>query len=90
MFIQPDYLSIAIQKLKPDSEYKFNEQDYSSIEWFKLEGEAPTQAEIDAAIEQVKADEAQAEIDKAAKKATAEAKLVALGLDLEDLRALGL
>ena len=90
MFIQPDYLSIAIQKLKPDSEYKFNEQDYSSIEWFKLEGEAPTQAEIDAAIEQVKADEAQAEIDKAAKKATAEAKLVALGLDLDDLRALGL
>ena len=90
MFIQPDYLSIAIQKLKPDSEYKFNEQDYSSIELFKLEGEAPTQAEIDAAIEQVKADEAQAEIDKAAKKATAEAKLVALGLDLEDLRALGL
>ena len=90
MFIQPDYLSIAIQKLKPDSEYKFNEQDYSSIEWFKLEGEAPTEAEIDAAIEQVKADEAQAEIDKAAKKATAEAKLVALGLDLDDLRALGL
>jgi hypothetical protein len=90
MFIQPDYLSLAIQKLKPDSEYKFLEQDYSSIEWFKLEGEAPTQAEIDAAIEQVKADEAQAEIDKAAKKATAEAKLVALGLDLDDLRALGL
>ena len=90
MFIQPDYLSLAIQKLKPDSEYKFNEQDYSSIEWFKLEGEAPTEAEIDAAIEQVKADEAQAEIDKAAKKATAEAKLVALGLDLDDLRALGL
>ena len=90
MFIQPDYLSLAIQKLKPDSEYKFHEQDYSSIEWFKLEGEAPTQAEIDAAIEQVKADEAQAEIDKAAKKATAEAKLVALGLDLDDLRALGL
>ena len=90
MFIQPDYLSLAIQKLKPDSEYKFLEQDYSSIEWFKLEGEAPTEAEIDAAIEQVKADEAQAEIDKAAKKATAEAKLVALGLDLDDLRALGL
>jgi hypothetical protein len=90
MFIQPNYLSLAIQKLRPDSEYKFLEQDYSSIEWFKLEGEAPTQAEIDAGIEQVKADEAQAELDKAAKKATAEAKLVALGLDLDDLRALGL
>lgn len=89
MFIQPDYLSLAIQKLKPNSEYKFNEQDYSTIEWFKLEGKAPTQAEIDAAIEQVKADEAQAELNKAAKKASAEAKLLALGLDLDDLRALG-
>jgi hypothetical protein len=90
MFIQPDYLSLAIQKLRPDSEYKFLEQDYSSIEWIKLEGEAPTQAEIDSAIEQVKADEVQAELDKAAKKAAAEAKLVALGLDLDDLKALGL
>jgi hypothetical protein len=34
--------------------------------------------------------EAQAELDKADKKAVAEAKLVALGLDLDDLKALGL
>ncbi len=90
MSIQPDYLSLAIQKLKPDSEYKFNEQDYSSIEWIKLEGKAPTQAEINAAIEQVKADEAQAEIDKAAKKTAAQAKLAAVGLTADDLAALGL
>ena len=32
----------------------------------------------------------QAELDKAAKKATAEAKLAALGLEPDDLRALGL
>ena len=32
----------------------------------------------------------QAKIDALAKKAAAEAKLVALGLDLDDLRALGL
>jgi len=90
MFIQPDYLSLAIQKLKPDSEYKFLEQDYSTIEWFKLEGSAPTKSEIDEAIEQVKADETQAEIDRAAKKAAAEAKLAALGLTADDLKALGL
>ncbi len=90
MFVQPNYLSLAIQKLCPDSEYKFSDQDYSTIEWIKLEGEAPSQAEIDAAIEQVKADEAQAEIDKAAKKAAAEAKLAALGLTADDLKALGL
>jgi hypothetical protein len=62
------YLVKAIQKLKPTSEFSFTENDYSTIKWDILEGEAPTQAEIDAAIEEVKADEAQAELDKAAQK----------------------
>ena len=84
------YLTKAIRLLKPNSEFSFTDNDYSTIKWDVLDGEPPTQAEIDAAIEQVKADEAQAELDKAAKKASAEAKLVALGLDLDDLRALGL
>ena len=84
------YLVKAINKLKPNAEFSFTENDYSTIKWAVLDGDAPTQADIDAAIEQVKADEAQAELDKAAKKASAEAKLVALGLDLDDLRALGL
>jgi len=85
-----NYLVKAIQKLKPTAEFSFTGDDYSTIKWDVLEGEPPTQEEIDAAIEQVQADEAQAEIDKATKKANAEAKLVALGLDLDDLRALGL
>ena len=85
-----DNLLKAINKLKPDAEFSFQDNDYSTIKWDVLEGNAPTQAEIDAAIEQVKADETQAEIDKAAKKAAAEAKLVALGLDLDDFKALGL
>lgn len=80
----------AIKYLKPNAEFSFEEADYSSIKWDVLEGDAPTQDEIDAAIKQVKADEAQAQAEKAAKKAAAEAKLVALGLDLDDLRALGL
>jgi hypothetical protein len=84
------YLVKAIKKLKPSAEFSFTEDDYSTIKWDILEGKAPTEAEISVAIDEVKADEAQAELDKAAKKATAEAKLVALGLDLDDLRALGL
>jgi len=88
--MQKDYLFLAIKNLKPNSEFTYQEQDYSTIKWDVLEGEAPTQAEIDAAIEQVKADEAQAELDRAVKKSVAEAKLVALGLDLDDLKALGL
>jgi hypothetical protein len=83
-------LNKAIKYLRPDAQFSFSNCDYSTIKWDVLEGDAPTQAEIDAAIEQVKANEAQAELDKAAKKASAEAKLVALGLDLDDLRALGL
>ena len=88
--MQKDYLFLAIRSLKPSSQFTYKEQDYSSIKWDVLEGEAPTQAEIDAAIEQVKIDEAQAEAAKAAKKAAAEAKLEALGLTPEDLKALGL
>jgi mannose-6-phosphate isomerase-like protein (cupin superfamily) len=84
------YLSRAIQKLKPGSEYVIQADDYSTIKWVVLEGEAPTQAEIDDAIEQVKADEI-AEIEAQANaKAAAQAKLAALGLTVEDLQALGL
>ena len=83
-------ISKAIQYLKPTAQFSFEGTDYSSIKWDVLEGDAPTQEEIDAAIEQVKADEAQAELDKAATKAQAEAKLEALGLTPADLKALGL
>jgi hypothetical protein len=84
------YIAKAIKKLKPTAEFSFTNNDYSTIKWDVLDGDAPTQAEIDAAIEQVKADEAQAELDKAAKKAAAEAKLAALGLTTDDLKALGI
>jgi len=80
----------AILKLKPNAEFSYTDNDYSTIKWDVLEGDAPTQAEIDEVIEQIKADEAQAIIDKAAAKTAAQAKLAALGLTLEDLTALGL
>jgi hypothetical protein len=80
----------AIQRLRPSAEFSFQNDDYSTIKWDVLEGDAPTLAEVNAAIEQVKADEAQAELEKAAKKQAAEAKLAALGLTTEDLQALGL
>jgi hypothetical protein len=84
------YLVKAIQKLRPTAEFSFTQEDYSTIKWDKLEGDAPTQAQINSAIEAIKAEEAQAEIEAIAKKAAAEAKLVALGLSIEDLKALGL
>jgi hypothetical protein len=80
----------AIKKLKPSAEFSYTNNDYSTVVWDILDGDAPTQAEIDVAIEQVKADEAQAVIDQANAKAAAQAKLAALGLTVEDLTALGL
>jgi hypothetical protein len=84
------YLTKAIFKLKPNAEFVIINNDYSTIDWHILEGDAPTQTEINDAIEQVKADEAQAIIDQANAKATAQSKLAALGLTVEDLQALGL
>jgi hypothetical protein len=83
-----NYLSEAIRKLKPNAEFSYTNDDYSTVEFNVIKGDAPTQAEINEAIEQLKADEEEAKLDKAAKKATAESKLVALGLTADDLKAL--
>jgi len=85
-----NYLSLAIAKLCPKSEYTFTDQNYSTITWQILEGTAPTQAEIDAAIEQIKADEIADEANAQANRAAAQAKLAALGLTADDLKSLGL
>ena len=83
-------LAKAIRLLRPNAQFSYTNDDYSTIKWDVLEGEAPTQADIDAAIEQVKANEATEAEAKAAAKAAAEAKLEALGLTADDLKALGL
>jgi len=80
----------AIKFLKPNSGFYFTETDYSTIQWENLEGNAPTFQELEVALEQIKEAEAQKEATKAAEKAAAEAKLAALGLTSDDLRALGL
>jgi hypothetical protein len=84
------YLVKAIRKLKPNSEFSFTDDDYSTVKWDVLDGDAPTQSQIDEAIEQVRADEIAEDEAKAQAKATAEGKLAALGLTTDDLRALGL
>lgn len=68
-------LTKAIRLLKPNSEFSYQNNDYSTIKWDVLEGDAPTQAEIDAAIEQVKADEIAAEAKAEANKSALLAKL---------------
>jgi len=79
------YLVQAIKSLKPNAEFSFTEEDYSTIKWDVLEGAAPTQAEIDAAIEQIKADEIAAKTKAAADK---EAILAKLGITADEAKLL--
>jgi hypothetical protein len=79
------YLEKAILKLKPNSEFRIENNDFATIEWFVLQGKAPTQSEVDEAIEQVKADE----ITEAEAKAQAKAVLLErLGLTQEEFNTL--
>ena len=84
------YLTKAIKLLKPTSEFSFTNDDYLTVKWDVLEGSAPTQSEIENAIKEIKANEIQAEADAIAAKTAAQAKLTALGLTTDDLKALGL
>ncbi len=80
-----NYLSLAILLLRPNAEFSFTDDDYSTIKWDVLEGDAPTQAEIDAAIEQVKANE----IAEAQAKAQAKAELLErLGITADEAKLL--
>jgi len=80
-----NYLVDAIYKLRPGCEFVIWDNDYSKIEWHVLQGNAPTVAEIDAAIEQIKADE----ITEAEAKATEKAALLTrLGLTADEAKLL--
>ena len=80
-----NYLVKAIHKLRPESQFSFTDNNYSTIKWDVLDGDAPAQADIDAAIDQVKADEAQAEANKAEAKT---ALLAKLGITADEARLL--
>jgi hypothetical protein len=74
-------LTEALQFLRPGSQFVFTDEDYSTIQWHVLEGEAPNETEIVAAIKQVKANRA-AELKA---KETARAEILnRLGLTAEE------
>lgn len=79
------YLVKAIRSLKPNSEFVFQDDDYSTIEWHTLEGKAPTQAEIDAEIARLQAADETKAADKAAAKA---ALLERLGITSDEANLL--
>jgi hypothetical protein len=67
-----DDLVLAIRSLRPESEFSYTDQDYSTVKWDILDGEPPTQKEIDEALKKVKANK----IKEAEDKATAKAALL--------------
>ncbi len=75
------YLVKAIRNLRPNSEFAFKNDDYSTIEWHVLEGNAPTQKQINDEIAKIQADEATVLQSKAAQKA---ALLEKLGITSEE------
>lgn len=74
-------LAKALQSLRPGKEFTFNDQDLETVRWNDSTVITPTQTEIDAEL-------ARLEQEDADKKAAAEAKLQALGLTAEDIKAL--
>jgi hypothetical protein len=75
----------AIQKVRPGSEAIVYDNDYATVIWHVLDGEAPTQAQINKAIKEVEAEE----IAQAQAQSTAKAELLArLGITAEEAKIL--
>jgi hypothetical protein len=78
----------ALSALRPGAEYTMTDDDLSTIVWNSPDVTTPTEAEVNAKIAELEAADTQAVINKAAAKASAEAKLAALGLTADEIAAL--
>lgn len=78
----------VLSMLIPNGGYVQVGEDYEGIQF--LQCEPITKAEYEAGFAQYDAWKAQNEAETLAKKTAAQAKLAALGLDIDDLKALGL
>ena len=71
-----------------NTEWVISGDDFDSIQWIK--GEQITKAEFEAGFAQYDAWKAEQDSKAAADKTSAQAKLAAIGLTADDLKALGL
>jgi hypothetical protein len=74
-------LADAIKSLRPNSEFSYTEDDYSTIQWIVLEGKAPTKAEVLAELARLKAEAQTLESTRATNKA---ALLERLGITADE------
>lgn len=80
--------SDVLAMLRPNGGWIIRGNEFDGIEW--VDCEPLTKAEFEAGFAKYDQWMAQQEAEKSAKKAAAEAKLTALGLTVDDLKALGL
>jgi hypothetical protein len=88
--MNPQDIFKAVRNLAAGAEITFNETDLDSLVWYSPDIKQPTKAAILEEIERIIADEPLEAEREQAKKLSAQAKLEALGLTADDLRALGL
>lgn len=81
--------SQVLEMLLPEGGWIISGDDFDNIIWVD-ERPRCTKAQFEAGFAEFDAWKAEQDAAQAAKKATAEAKLAALGLDADDLKALGL
>ena len=80
-----DYLNEAIKSLRPEAQFAYYGDDYETIIWHNLDGDAPTKESIDVEIERIKAEE----VNQAALRAEQKAGLLArLGITAEEAELL--
>ncbi len=80
----------AISSLRPNTEWTLNGDDVENIIWHTKNVQPLTRVEIDAEVERLTGQETVKKAEAVAAKETAQAKLAALGLTIDDLKALGL
>jgi hypothetical protein len=78
-------LADAIKSLRPNSEFSYTQDDYSTIQWVVLEGDAPTEAEVRAEFRRLQ-DESEAK--SATRLADKTALLERLGITEDEAKLL--
>ncbi len=83
--MEAKYIIKAIHKLKPNAEFSFIEDDYSTIKWDVLDGDAPSILDIEETINKIKDEEMLAQNKAAIAKA---ALLEKLGITEDEAKLL--
>ena len=82
-----DKIIKSIFAINPTAQFTFEEEDIDNIQW--LDGTTPiSKSDLEAKMLTIENEIAQAETDKANKKASGKQKLLDLGLDEDEVKAL--